>query len=68
MGFKELARYINSYSDNMVRNLGPIKVYSLAMEVLKSEKLVDKFMLSEGGFSFHELKRVKQKRSNYKKN
>lgn len=67
MGFQDLARYINKYSDNLTK-FGPLKVYSLALEVLKKETLVDEFMVTAGGYTLNELRRIKQKRAYYASN
>ncbi len=64
--FKELKRYINDYSDTVIK-FGPLKAYRKALEVLKDKTLVDQFMISPhgGGYTLDELKRIKQKRSYY---
>jgi hypothetical protein len=59
MTFKKVNRMIIQESENYKR-FGAVKVYRIALELLKDDSLADQFMLSiHGGYSIAQLHQVK---------
>lgn len=61
MSFKDINRFINSYSKHSVK-FGPISIYKKVVELLGSTELADLFMLSEyGGYDVRSLESIKRR-------